>query len=206
MGGFALLLTAIQDTLHAIFEPPGSGVVVWFLVGVFGWSGFVKLRHPELAAMAMVDFRVLRQVHPILGSLLGIGEMSLAVLLALGIVSQWVLLFTALLLWSFVVLIARGLWLGEKFACFCFGESDAQLSVWTLARTTLLALLASGLALTTPLRAIRSDFFSTQNFWQALSALALLGSIVLLTTIPNLWHWNEDFVKSRNRRGVETQT
>lgn len=147
MGGFQSAFALLIAVFRALTEHPGYGVGMWFLSGIFVWSGLVKLRRPALAAMAMVDFRVIRRAVPQLGFMLGAAETLLAVMLALHTRPRLFLLVAALLLWVFTFLIGRSLWFGERFACFCFGDAESKLSAWTLARTGTLAMLASILAL-----------------------------------------------------------
>lgn len=114
---------------------------VWLLAGVFLWSGAVKLRRSRRAALAMVDFGVVRSPRRIHGFLLGGGELSLALLLIVA--DQAGLVVAAGLLWIFVVIVARSLAHGGRFSCYCFGDADQPLSWLTLARTGLLAMLAT---------------------------------------------------------------
>jgi hypothetical protein len=194
MNGFASAFS-LAAGLRALIEPPGYGVVTWFLALVFVWSGLAKLRRPTLAAMAMVDFGIARRVQPWRGRALGTVELLLAVALALGLSPQLVLLLTSALLWGFVTLIARSLWAGERFACFCFGDSEGHLSRWTLARTAALALLASTVAAATPPPAQAG--LEPTDVLQAVTALALLGVIALGATIPRLARWTGEFGRVR---------
>lgn len=189
MSGFATLLSAAGTALGALATPAASAVAIWFLAGVFAWSGLAKLRKPALAAMALVDFRVARRVRPPLGAALGTAEVLLAAALALGLLPRLTLALTAGLLWLFALLIARSLWAGMRFACFCFGEADDQLSFWTLARTSALALVASTAVITTPPTLAHTPWASA-SVLQALVGLALLSTIALVGTIPRLWRWN----------------
>lgn len=185
MGGFALAAAMLRDGLEALMAPAGSGVLSWFLAAVFALSGIVKLRRPALAAMALVDFQIVRRPLPILGWLLGAVEVALAVGLALV---PAVAVFVAVpLLWLFTGLIARGLRGGEEFACFCFGESDGALSRWTLARTGTLALLATVLALGAP-RRWRWD--AGEPWLELVAAASLFGMVVLIRQVPPLLRWN----------------
>jgi len=68
----------LGDVLHLITAPAVYGIAVWILAIVFVRSGVAKLRRPGLAAMAMQDFGVLRQIRPRLGSALGAAELLLA--------------------------------------------------------------------------------------------------------------------------------
>jgi hypothetical protein len=191
MNGFELALSLIAELLRLATAPAGYGIAVWVLATVFAWSGIAKLRQPTLAAMAMLDFGVLRGVRPRLGAAFGAAELLLALLLATGTLPTVFLPVTAGLLWFFTVLIARSLLAGEEFACFCFGDGGSGLSRLTLARTAALALLASVLAIALPTTETYAGFSETYLL-QAVSAGALVGAIVLGSQVPELLRWNKD--------------
>ncbi|HEX5847916.1 MAG TPA: MauE/DoxX family redox-associated membrane protein [Rubrobacter sp.] len=188
MNGFGSALALLGQIFDLVTGPAGYGIAIWVLVIVFAWSGLAKLRRPTLAAMAMNDFGVIRKIRPGLGSALGAMELLLAVALVTGMIPVLTLPFTAGLLWLFVLLIARSLWLGKDFSCFCFGDGDSRLSRLTLVRTTALALLATALV-AVPLRYAG---FDQVYLLQAVSAAALVGTIVLSSRIPSLLRWNRD--------------
>ena len=191
MSGFESALALFAELLRRITAPAGYGIAVWILTIIFVWSGVVKLRRPTLAAMAITDFGVLRRVRPRLGGALGGTEVLLALFLATGTLPMIVLPVTAGLLWLFVLLIAKSLWSGKDFACFCFGEADSKLSRWTLIRTAALAMLASLLTFA-PLPT-GGYATSTQTYvLQAVSAAAIVGAVVLGGQIPKLLRWNRD--------------
>ncbi|MAU00708.1 MAG: hypothetical protein CL608_26485 [Anaerolineaceae bacterium] len=190
MNGFEALISLVHDLYRLLTGASGHGIVRWFLVFVFAWSGFVKLRNPVLAAMAMVDFAVVPHVYPLLGRLLGGFEFLLALALAFNVLPRLAFSVTFLLLGLFTLLIGRSLWAGDAFACFCFGDTDSSLSGWTLARTGTLALLA-GAAASVPAPGALNQGFQTGVF-QATIALSLLGVIVLAASIPRLIAWSSD--------------
>jgi hypothetical protein len=189
MNGFESALSLIAETLRLVTTPAGYGIGVWVLATVFVWSGIAKLRRPALAAMAIVDFGVLRRVRPRLGAALGAAELLLALFLATGTLPVVFLPAAAVLLWIFALLIARSLFAGEDFACFCFGDGDSRLSWATLARTVTLALLASVLTVAVPRTGTYADP-SEAYVLQAVSAVALVGVIVLGSQLPKLLRWN----------------
>ncbi len=197
MNGFESALALFAGFFDLLTAPAGYGIAVWVLTIIFVWSGVAKLRKPTLAAMAIMDFGVIRGIRPRLGSALGGAEVLLAMFLAAGILPMVSLPFTAGLLWLFVLLIARGLWLGKDFACFCFGDSDSRLSRWTLARTAALAMLASVLAVA-PLSAGSYAGLTTTYILQAVAAAAIVGMAVLGSQIPSLLRWNRDPYGVRN--------
>jgi hypothetical protein len=188
VNGFESALSLFAKALHLITAPTGYGIAVWILAIVFVWSGVAKLRQPTLAAVAMMDFGVLRRVRPRLGSALGAAELLLALLLISGTLPALFLPVTAGLLWLFVLLIAKSLLSGEDFACFCFGDADSRLSRLTLVRTGALALLASVLAVVP----LPYASFDRTYLLQAISAAAFVGTIALSSQIAKLLRWNRD--------------
>jgi len=188
VNGFESALSLFAKALHLITAPTGYGIAVWILAIVFVWSGVAKLRQPILAAVAMMNFGVLRRVRPRLGSTLGAAELLLALLLITGTLPALFLPVTAGLLWLFVLLITRSLLAGEDFACFCFGDADSRLSRLTLVRTGALALLASVMAIVP----LPYASFDRTYFLQAISAAAFIGTIVLGSQLAKLLRWNRD--------------
>lgn len=185
VGGFSAALALLGDGLTAIMSADGAGVLSWFLVAIFVVSGTVKVRRPALAAMALVDFQIVKRPLPALGLALGLFELTVAIGLALW---PGVAIFLAApLLWFFTFLIARSLRGGDDFACFCFGESEGEISRWTLARTTALALLATIVALGSP----RLWRWAADEPWlELVAAAALFGLVVLARQLPPLLRWN----------------
>ncbi len=91
VSGFESALSLFVGALGLLTAPSGFGIAVWILAIILAWSGIAKLRRPTLAAVAIVDFGVVRRVRPPLGAALGAGELLLALLLATGILSAVVL-------------------------------------------------------------------------------------------------------------------
>ena len=150
-GGLNTIWQGIESGLSALSSQPAFGSAALFLALVFAISAMPKLRKPELAAMAIVDFGVTEQSHRSAGLALGGGEMALAVALAAaaGMASHAraiPMVLAGILLWSFVVLIGRALRAPERFSCFCFGSSEDSISALTLLRAGGLALLATGMS------------------------------------------------------------
>jgi hypothetical protein len=132
------------------------GVGVFVLVWVLVWSGLAKLRDPSGAAQAMVGFRLIRKATPRWGSIASLIELVLAGALVLSLVAgptamlRSFLTATALLLVGFSFLIGRSLWRGESFACYCFGRSDAPVTLRAFARAISLSILSAVLAFVGP--------------------------------------------------------
>ena len=119
-------------------------------------------------------------------------------LLAAGVLRTVFLPMAAAMLWVFVLLIANSLWSGKRFACFCFGEADSELSRLTLVRTATLALLATIVAIGSAPMGSHPGFGSAYAL-QGASAAAIVGAIVLVSQIPKLLRWNKDPSPSRIR-------
>jgi Methylamine utilisation protein MauE len=188
VNGFESAAALLAKVFGLVTGPAGYGIAVWVLAIIFVWSGLAKVRRPALAAMAMNDFGILRRIRPRLGGALGAVELLVALSLIIGAFPVLILPVTAGLLWFFVLLIARSLWAGRDFSCFCFGDADARLSRLTLVRTIALALLASALVVAP----IRYAGFDQVYLFQAVCAAALVGAIVLASRIPRLLRWNKD--------------
>jgi hypothetical protein len=188
VNGFGSAIALLARAFDLVTGPAGYGIAIWVLAIIFVWSGLAKLHRPALAALAMNDFGILHRVRPNLGRALGAVELLLALSLITGVLLVVILPVTAGLLWFFVLLIARSLWLGKDFSCFCFGDSDSRLSRLTLVRTTALALLASALVVVAPRPANLDQIY----LLQAISAAALVGAIVLASRMPQLLSWNKD--------------
>ena len=184
MHGFSTSSTLLINALSVLGEPVYHGVGVLLLAGIFGLSGGAKLRRPALAAMAMVDFGIVRKVRPPLGAALGAAEGLLAGVLVVGAFAQAFLLAATILLSFFVVLIARQLLSGRTFPCFCLGDADALLSRWTLARTAALAVLAMLLTVLAPITNEAREL--PAGALQAVTAAAIIGTVLLGGQITRL--------------------
>lgn len=182
MHGFATLLEKLIGIGTALLTQDGAIVALWFLSAVFLLSGTAKLRRPDLAAVAMVEFGVLQEVRPKAGAAVGLADVGIAGLLAFGPATV-ALGLASTLLWFFVVLIAHQLYLGRAFACFCFGEAEDKLSRLTLARTLALAIVATLYALSSPAGLAR---VTPETYLAAISGTAMLGIALLLGAVPSL--------------------
>lgn len=191
MGGFEAAGGLFAE-LYEQVTGPGLGIVTSLLAWVFVVSGIAKLRRPALTAMAIVDFGVTRRVVPALGAALGAVELVLAAALFLRIVPLATLTLTAGLLSAFVFVIGRALLQEKSFPCYCFGDSEGELSPWTLVRAAALAALAlvalvggSG-PLDTALRT---------RALQEVTAASILGAALMAARIPRLVRLNSDAMK-----------
>ena len=187
--GLQTAADGVATAVVAIGEGPVFSVIALFLAAVFAFSAVPKLRKPDLAALALVDFGVTRESHRSAGMALGAGELGLSVLLVLAAVVDstalraLVAICAAVVLWTFVAALLRALASAAQFECFCFGGNQGeQISNRTLARTTTLAVGATVLAAASFSTAAAP---SVEELIGALAlAAALLGTTVLLTKIP----------------------
>lgn len=178
MHGFSAAAALLKDALSPLSDAHYHGVGVAVLAIVFAWSSAAKIHRPLLAAMALVDFGIVRKVRRWHGTALGVGEGVLAIALVSGLAADASLTAATILLWFFVAMIAGQLLTGRTFACFCFGDADSVLSRWTLARTGALAVLAMLLAAFAPLHANTARELPLPAL-QWITAAALVGSAVL---------------------------
>jgi len=194
MDGLEALGSAAADLIASLGSVEGLSAIVLLLVVIFTWSAAVKLRNPARAGRAMVDFGIAGGVRPLAGAGLGLFEAGLMAALVAGLLWQPELLSpvawaaTAALA-GFAILIARSLARGERFACFCFGDSDAGISWATLARTLALAALAATVAL----KDVALTGQPAQDvILEAVVAVGFVGVAVTGARIPELWRWNRD--------------
>ncbi|MDQ3936002.1 MAG: hypothetical protein M3340_15380 [Actinomycetota bacterium] len=189
MNGLESLVDGVTEGFRWLTGPEGSAVGAWFLAGVFAWSGIAKARAPELAAMAMTDFGVLRRPSARAGVALAAGEILLAILLAvaavtLGSVALAVFAAATALLLSFVVLIASNVARGRRTPCACFGNADETVSGRSLLRTGALAALASVLLLGGPPHDVDQGLYVLAS--EAVLAASALGTAVTLGLLLRL--------------------
>lgn len=164
-------------------EMQADGIALWVLAGVFAFTGYAKLRRPEFAAVALVDFGLVRAVRSRNGSMLGWAEISLATFLVAAPWPALALAAASVVLWTFTVALARRLASGRTAPCFCFGEAEEPISLGTIARGAGLALAATLAALVAPnARALAPDIV----LLQAVAASALLGTGLLLFAVMRL--------------------
>lgn len=183
MSGFeALGVLAVQVVsylAHPIYHATGTA-----LLGVlFSFSGLVKVRHAQKAAWMLVDFGVLRRPRPQVGYALGGAEVVLGFSLLAAPVPVASLFVTTTILWFFAYFLARQLARGNRAACFCFGDSEAPLTVFGPIRTGALALLASILLVTLPGAEVPGYAVNAAN---VLAAVALLSSALLFGQLRGL--------------------
>lgn len=158
-------------------EIQAEGIVLWALAGVFALAGCAKLRRPQLAALALVDFGLARAVRSRNGSMLGWSEIALAFFLVAAPWPALALAAASVVLWTFAFALARRLASGRTTSCFCFGDAAEPISIRTVARSAGLALAATLAALLAPdARVVQADVVLIQ----ALGAAALLGTATLL--------------------------
>ena len=192
MDGFERALTLGADLVDALTGPVGHGVLRWFLVVMFVVAGVAKVRRPMLAAMAIVDFGIVRRPDRALGTALGGGELLVAALIAVPATTEAGLAVAAALLWVFVAVIARSLATKREVACFCLGDPDSRISKWSGLRTGALAALV-----TLQLGAARPEVTApeTNGVLLVVTACSLFATALLLGRVPRLVRWNSGTVR-----------
>jgi len=168
-----------------------AAVGIWVLGLVFVWSGATKLRRPRLAAMAMVDFGVVRRPSAGLGLGLGAVEVGLGLLLLSGRTTTAALATATALLVLFSALLARSLAAGASFPCQCFGGEDKAISIGTLSRT---GGLAAGAALLWLAVAAGADPGTAGPATRAVAAVGLISTVVLLRAVLEVLGWTRTLV------------
>lgn len=193
MGGLETLGEAARDVVAWLARPEPATVLTWLLAAVFAWSGAVKVARPTRAALALLDFGLVRRVRPRLGLAAGGFELGLAALLVAGFASDALVPVgagaAAATLALFAALIARGLARGERFACFCFGDASEPLSWRTLARAVALGVAACFVAVASPALAGQAAGAVALG---AVVAASCGGLLVIAALCRRLVRWNRD--------------
>lgn len=204
MGGLGGLWDGVTALVDVIQTSPGYEILTFFLGCVLAWSATAKLASPGRAALALVDFQLMR--HPVKAAALALGvfELVLAAGLLLGIHTHAVLLTAVVLFAVATALVARAAGQPESFACFCFG-SDEEISRATVVRNVGLLVIAA--LLVTAGNTDVSRFASASDLLlTAGAAVSLLFGLVLLARVPNLLQWNWEVRDYYRRRAMECQT
>lgn len=147
MHGFDYIAGALSGLTNALMRAPVPLAIRLCLATLFLVAGIYKLRHPAVAAMAVVNFRVISKPERRAGFGVGFVEVVLAALLVtpntitmrLGSVGAGL----AALAYSFVI--SRALAQGGAFECNCLPLTTGPISFWSLARSVGMFVLA-GLA------------------------------------------------------------
>lgn len=173
MSGIAALITT-GLWLGGIALDPRTHVIAASLLGaVFLFSAIPKLRRPDLAAMALVDFGLVRTAKSRLGRGLGAFEALLGLGLLTGVAAPLPAALSTVALWTFSILLIRALRSGQAISCFCFGGTD-PISTKTVMRTIGLAAMSSVVML------LPLQFLAIEDaLLSAVVATCILGSLAL---------------------------
>lgn len=158
------------------------------LATLFVVGGVYKLQRPLDAAIAAVNFRILKRPWKPAGYAFGIAEVSLGILL----VSPSLLLATAALGLSaglsvgFAFVTGRALAAGEKFSCHCLPGSNSELSSHSLWRG--IGMIIASLAGAVGLLSSRSVVPQPPSIAGAVGlAAAILGIPLAVTSAAAVW-------------------
>jgi hypothetical protein len=188
MTGLQILLGWLAQGWQAWLDTHTQTILLASLGLVLIWSAIAKLRQPVLAALAIVDFGVLKRADRWVGLMLGMLEFSLGVVLLVGLVPHIAAAGAFVMFVAFTALIGRALRHGKAFACYCFGDASAKLSRLTLFRSAALA-TTSGLMLMTllmhPLDLTART--SAEAILHGVSAMALVAGVFVFTQLALLF-------------------
>ena len=136
MDGFRHLFAALTDLRHLVTSEPVPFAARLALAGLLATGGLYKLRHPLIAAIAMVNFRIIRQPRKSAAYPVGTVEILTAGMLLVPWPSV-VLAGCSLagcLCFGFAFLIGRAIRVRDRFPCHCLSGADDEVSVVTLLR------------------------------------------------------------------------
>lgn len=150
----------------------------WVVASVFIWSGVAKLHRPERAALALVDFGLLRR--PVIGAGVALGVFEIALAFSVMTVHPVGSLIAVGVFFAFAVVVLRSLAAGRRFPCYCFGGSE-EISAWSLFRA--LGLLALALVVTSepPVRTLGAQLAGATAGVATICVVAVASSAIGLS-------------------------
>jgi uncharacterized membrane protein YphA (DoxX/SURF4 family) len=153
VGGFRLLYQGFADLLSAATADPVPLSARIALAAVFAAAGTYKVRHPLVAAQAMVNFRVLASARKHMGRLLGVGETLIALTLLAPVAAVAFVGCAAAgsLSVGYVVVTVNALRRGDRFPCRCLPGLGGDVSPATLTRACAMV-VGSAIGLVGPVR------------------------------------------------------
>lgn len=185
MHGFQLVAAFVSQAVDWLNRAHAPEAAMLLVAGAFVLGGWAKTRRPLLAALAVVEFGVLKRASPAAGLMVGLAEIALGIALVLPD-SRFVAQSAAVvLLWTFAALLVRQLILHRDAPCFCFGQADEPLTWWTVARTGGLAVAITYATFAGLVTASGNASWSVFAL-SVVSAVALLASYGLLAHLPRL--------------------
>lgn len=141
MGGFRVLLdwfAYLGQTLGLATTSLAARVA---LAALLGAAGIDKLRHPRIAAVAAINFRVIPRPWKAFGTLIGLGESAIAAaqLVPVDAVAAAGAVAAGCLSLGYVFVLGRALLAGRRFPCDCLPGLVGDVSVATLVRAFVMA-------------------------------------------------------------------
>lgn len=140
----------------------------------------------------MVQFRVLKHANKKAGFSLGAVEFGLGLWLVSGVEPSYALLAAAFLFLLFSFVIVRSLLHGERFACYCLGSDEDEISYWSATRNLVLCAGAGALGAAT---LGGQHTVISLSAPEIIAACAIGYSVVLIASLPKLLRWNQDLVR-----------
>jgi uncharacterized membrane protein YphA (DoxX/SURF4 family) len=153
--GFELLSAGLAELWRWLGSDQVSLAARLALAALFAAAGAHKVRHPFVAATALVNFRVTRRASKAAGALLGWTEVAVAALLLAPVAAVAVAGCAAAGLLSavYVVVTAKAVHAGERFPCDCLPGLTGEVSRASVARAVAMLIAAVGGAVA-PLRGV----------------------------------------------------
>ena len=146
-------MTAVKPSTRRIWGHPVIGLIFRIvLAGILAFAGISKLLEPSGARSAIIAYRIpgmTGDIAGVLGWLLPAGEVLLAVLLLVGLLTRWAAIITALLMCAFIIGIGSVWARGYSIDCGCFGgggDVSESGKTWRYSSEILRDLLFAGMA------------------------------------------------------------
>lgn len=132
------MIVVASDSVIQLADGPIPLAVRIVMSSVLITAGFLKLWQPNVAAEALVSFRVARVIRPGLARALGVAE-AISGLSALVFSTHRAGAIAATALFgAFLILVTRAIRSGETFNCGCFGSKSEDIGLVTLFRAAIL--------------------------------------------------------------------
>lgn len=193
-------LDAFGDAYHWLGEWPGSAIIALTFAAMFLYTGTLKMRQPRTTSETMVRLGLAKRVSNLTGYLGGTVEVALGLWVLSGLALRWSLAAVAALLLVFAVLIARKVYAGATFKCFCFGSESHEIGYSSVARNAVMAVVALAVVANPSAVSVFEVSF-TDGYLAFLSALGIFAVFALCSRVPQLIDNNQGTVRVLRARG-----
>lgn len=132
------MIVAASDSVTQLADSPIPLALRIVVASVLITAGFLKLWRPNVAAEALVSFRVARVIRPGLARALGVAEAISGLSALVFSTHRAGAIAAAVLFGAFLTLVTRAIRSGETFNCGCFGSRSEDIGMVTLFRAAVL--------------------------------------------------------------------